>query len=247
MKGKQWAPLAATVVTLFGQYGINAGKTDLKTTGEVAGREPVINYTLPPDWAFSIWGVIYLGFLIYAVVGLTARGRADHHMQRTAGLATASILLNLAWTVVVGLDLWVWAYPLQWGMLVLAILLLQRWELHRSPLTPVQKWMSLPFALYAGWVAVAMIPFTASLLNLTDWNYAPFSQVAWGVILYAVALIIVVWAGLRLRQPFFLLPLAWAYLGYVVRFDGILHWTAAGLGVLMLLIFFYRLTAYLRA
>ena len=77
-----------TVTGLVGQYWINAGKTALKTTAEVAGREEIINYTLPPDFIFSIWAVIYLGFLVYAFYGtlgaisvslpLKIMGR-DHH------------------------------------------------------------------------------------------------------------------------------------------------------------------------
>lgn len=244
---KRIAVLVAILITLLGQYLINAGKTALKPTGEVAGREPVINYTLPPGWAFSIWGVIYAGFLIYALAGVTRAGARDLHMQRTAGLALVSILLNLAWTVVVGLDLWAWAYPLQGVMLVLAILLLQRWETYRRPLNPNQKWLSIPFALYAGWVTVAMIPFTASLLNQWGWSAAPFSRETWGLMLYIVAFGLITVAFLRLKHPFFLLPLAWALLGYVVRFDGALHWTAAILGLLTLALFLFRLPAYLKA
>src|SRR5687767_12871212 len=131
MKKKQWVVVIATVISIFGLYWINAGKTALKTTGEVAGREEVINYTLPPGLIFSIWGVIYLGFLVYAFIGLNQNAAADPQMNKTAYPVAGSILLNLLWTVVVGLELWVWAYPLQWIMLVLALMILFRWDLNR--------------------------------------------------------------------------------------------------------------------
>src|SRR5688572_9341843 len=114
MKKKQLIVLLVTLISLFGMYWINAGKTSLKTTGEVAGREDVINYTLPPDFIFAIWGVIYLGFLVYAFYGLRKGAGADPQMNRTAYPVAISIFLNLLWTVIVGAELWIWAYPLQW-------------------------------------------------------------------------------------------------------------------------------------
>src|SRR3990170_2917204 len=165
MKKKQLVVLLTTIVSLFGLYWINAGKTSLKKTGEVAGREEIINYTLPPGFIFSIWGLIYLGFLLYAILGFTKNGSADVHMNKTAYPVALSIFLNLLWTVVVGADLWVWAYPLQWIMLIISIILLYRWDLNSKPLSAFQKYLSIPFALYAGWLTVAIIPFTADLLN----------------------------------------------------------------------------------
>src|SRR5687767_15468365 len=94
MKKKQWVVVIATLISIFGLYWINAGKTTLKTTGEVAGREEVINYTLPPGFIFSIWGVIYLGFFVYAVAAFGKKAAADPHMKRTAYPVALSIFLN---------------------------------------------------------------------------------------------------------------------------------------------------------
>lgn len=233
---KQIIVLITTIASIFGLYWINAGKTSLKQTGEVAGREEVINYTLPPGFIFSIWGVIYLGFIIYALYGLTPQGRRNLQMNKTAYLTALSLLFNLLWTVIVGAELWVWAYPLQWIMLVIAIILLFRWDLDRPPLSNTQKFLSIPFGLYAGWLTVAMIPFTSDLLNRSGWDYAPFSQPTWALIVYVVAFLIVVLAYGKLRQPFYLLPLAWAFYGFYTRFNGTLGLTAIALaGVLVLL------------
>jgi hypothetical protein len=237
MKKKQILVVITTIISLFGLYWINTGKTSLKTTAEVAGREEIINYTLPPDFSFAIWGVIYFGFIIYAIYGLTNKGSEDVHMNNTAYPVALSIFLNFLWTVLVGAELWVVAYFLQWLMLVIAIIILYRWQLQRRPLSSVQKYLSIPFGLYAGWLTVAMIPFTADLLNKSGWDYAPFSQQTWAIIIYIVACVIVLLAYRRLKQPFYLVPLAWALYGFSVRFDSTLKVTATVLCFLMLLIF----------
>lgn len=244
MKKKQLVVFITTIVSLFGQYLINAGKTSLKTTAEVAGREEVINYTLPPDFSFAIWGVIYLGFVIYAFYGFRKNAAADVQLQKTAYPIALSIFLNLLWTILVGAELWVWAYPLQWLMLVVAIIILFRWDLDKHPLTHTQKYLSIPFALYAGWLTVAMIPFTSDLLNKSGWNYAPFSQQTWAVILYVAACVIVYWAYRNLKQPFYLIPLAWALFGFAIRFDALLQWVSAGLCLLILFFFFFHLPGF---
>jgi hypothetical protein len=244
MKKKQLVVLIATLVSIFGLYWINAGKTSLKTTGEVAGREEVINYTLPPGFIFSIWGLIYLGFLIYAFYGLKKEAAADRQMNRTAYPVALSIILNLSWTAIVGAELWVWAYPLQWIMLIIAIVILFRWELDERPLSRIQKFLSIPFALYAGWLTVAMIPFTSDLLNRSDWNYKPFSQTTWALIIYVVASVIVWAAFQKLKQPFYLLPLAWALFGYATRFNGSLQITAGLLAGLILVYFLFQIPRF---
>lgn len=244
MKKKQLIVLLATLISISGLYWINAGKTSLKKTSEVAGREEVINYTLPPGFIFSIWGLIYLGFIIYAFYGLKKKAAADPYMNATAYPVALSIFLNLAWTVVVGAELWVWAYPLQWLMLLISIVIMFRWKLGSRPLTAVQKYLSIPFALYAGWLTVAMIPFTSDLLNRSGWDYEPFSQITWGLIIYVVACFIILLAFRRLKQPFYLLPLAWALFGFFVRFDTPLKEMAGALSFLLLLFFFVQLPRF---
>ncbi len=245
MKAKPVIVLLSTLLSIFGIYWINAGKTSLKTTAEVAGREELINYTLPPGFVFSIWGVIYLGFLIYAIAGLKKPKYNNTFFERTGHWVAVSILLNLLWVILTGLELWIYSFFLQLIMLLISIKLLFRWHLNVRPLTNVQKWMSIPFALYSGWLTTAMIPFISDLLNKSGWNFAPFEQRTWAVIIYIVATLIVLLAYRRLKQPFYLIPLAWALAGLAIRFDGGLRITAAALSVLLLVVFFLQLKPYL--
>lgn len=246
MKGKQIIVFLSTFISLFGIYWINAGKTSLKRTADVAGREEVVNYTLPPDFSFSIWGFIYLGFLIYAFYGLKKNTAVQPFFVRTAYPVALSILFNLLWTVIVGLELWLVAYPLQWLMLVVAIITMFRFDFQNEKTSAIQKWLSIPFALYAGWLTVAMIPFTSDLLNKSGWNYAPFEPKTWAIILYVVACVISLAAYKKLKHPFYLLPLAWAFFGFFIRFDGQLKLVAGVLGIVVLLFMAVKMPGFFR-
>lgn len=232
MRARQVILLIVTFGSLALQYLINSGATPLLTTAEVAGRETVVNYTLPPDYAFAIWGLIYLCFVAYAVYGAAPSWGDDLFYTETWRLAAVSLLLNLVWTVFVGLNWWVAAYPLQWIMLVIAVILLKR----ALPFSRTRdRYLTIPFALYAGWLAVALIPFTADLLNSTGWRGAPLGPRTWGVIMYIAAVVITMTAYVRgLRHPAFPLPAAWALFTLGTRFGGMLRLTAWS-GALLLL------------
>lgn len=246
MKSKQIIVLLSTLISLFGIYWINAGKTSLKTTADVAGREEIINYTLPPDFSFSIWGIIYLGFLIYAFHGLKKNAAVQRYFDRTAYPVALSILLNLLWTILVGFELWLAAYPLQWLMLVVSIIIVFRWGLQNAKTSATQKWLSIPFALYAGWLTVAMIPFTSDLLNKSGWTYAPFEPKTWAIILYVVACIITLAAYKKLKHPFYLLPLAWALFGFFSRFDDALKLVSGVLTIFLLVFMAFQMPGFFR-
>jgi hypothetical protein len=49
-----------------------------------------------------------------------------------------------------------------------------------------------------------------------------------------------------LKQPFYLLPLAWAFFGFVMRFDGLPQTVAAILGALLLAYFILQVVAFYR-
>lgn len=245
MRSKHVVVLFVSLSSIFGIYWINAGKTALKTTAEVAGREEMINYTLPPGFVFSIWGVIYLGFLIYAIYALRRPHLNHTFFDRLSHWVSISMFLNLLWVTLTGLELWIYSFFLQCLMLVIAIRMLFQWHLGYRPLTKLQKWMSLPFALYAGWLTTAMIPFISDLLNKSGWDHSPFPAKTWAVIIYIAASAIVLFAYKRLKQPFYIVPLAWALAGLSIRFDGVLRTTGALLSGILLVVFFVQLKTFL--
>jgi hypothetical protein len=89
MNRKQGTVSQIIIVCL--QYEINSCKTSLKHTVEVSGREDVINYSLPPNYSFAIWRVIYVGILLYACYGLRKEAAAHPKMNRTVYPITLSI------------------------------------------------------------------------------------------------------------------------------------------------------------
>ncbi len=64
-------------------------------TGEISDRFPIL--FVPAGYVFSIWGLIYLALVAFAIYTVTAKGRADERIDGIAGLFVAANLFNAVW------------------------------------------------------------------------------------------------------------------------------------------------------
>jgi hypothetical protein len=121
-------------------------------------RTPV----LPADWAFAIWGPIYLAFLGYAVYQLlpAQRGRAVH--RRTGWWLAASTLLNAGWVLAFSTRHVLLAELLLVALLAVLALVFGRLSRVRAAGTAERVALRLPVALYTGWVSLAVVAGTAA-------------------------------------------------------------------------------------
>ena len=170
-------------------------------------------------YAFAIWGVIYLGLLIYAV------------RQALPSTGESELLNRLGWPsalAFLGIGLWIVAAAFDWeigtivlifgSLLVLLIPLLMNARTIRAlPLASRERWMVVwPLALLAGWLGIAS---PVNLLTVVTGNGdlpTALSPTVWAllaVILVTLKALAVSWT---LRSPAFALPIAWGLLGVFV-------------------------------
>jgi hypothetical protein len=232
---RQGVVVLCTLASLAGIYLINAGRTSLKSVNEIAGDGDSANLTLPAAYAFGIWVPIYLGFLAYALYQARPGQRSNPHFRRTGYPVALSILLNLGWTVLVGYQRTNGAYLVQWVMLGVALVLVRRWGKAVPGERRSGQWLKIPFCLYAGWLTVAMIPFTTSLLQDAGWRGEPLPPAAWAIGLYLVAVAIGYGTFRYLDEPWYLFSIAWALSGIAVRVAGPVGLVAGILAGLVLL------------
>lgn len=129
-------PLAAVLLPPFTGYAPDAFPVP-------QDRPPV----QPAGFAFSIWGLIYLGLIVHAGWGLAARAGAPDWDAGRLPLA-GSLILGTAW-IAIALRAPIAATAVLFLMLALALA-----ALLRAPVREV--WLSrAPVALYAGWLTAA--------------------------------------------------------------------------------------------
>lgn len=212
----------SVLLAIFTNFLAQTGKINNTTIGELSDKYS--NLFTPADYAFSIWGLIYLGLLAFSIFML--------HQAFTDGKHTIFIKKTSLWFIVanIGTCLWVvaWLYEFTGLSVVLMFLILLKllkivvnndMELWDAPFRIIAFYW-WPICLYSGWIAVASIANMASWLTLIGWDGAVFSDVEWTVIMIGVAVIInllMVW--LRNMREFALVGV-WALTAIYMRHQG---------------------------
>jgi len=193
MKTKAILNIVFLVITIFVNYLSNTGFFNGETMGSVS--EQYENYFTPAGYAFSIWGLIYLSLAAFVVY--QAREENYETVAEIGWWFIISCIANCLWVAswlyeYTGLSLIIMTVIL---ISLLKIVLNSRMELY-SPGTKKIIFVWWPFCLYAGWITVAYIANTAAYLTKIGWDGFGLSEVAWTVIVIAVAGIInllVIW------------------------------------------------------
>lgn len=188
----QISNIIALILTIIMNYLSNTGVFNNSTMATVSDQYH--NYFTPAGYAFSIWGLIYLsltGFIIYQSKGLTGSGQAPEIVSKIGWMFVISCIANCLWIVT-----WLYDYT-GISVLVMAALLVSlisivlrtRMELDLITFKRVAlEWW--PFALYFGWITVAIIANVAAYLTKLQWDGFGISPVAWTVIMISAAAII---------------------------------------------------------
>ena len=210
-----------------------------KTTGQVSDGIPAL-FT-PAGYVFSIWGLIYLGLLAFAVYQALPSQRENPRLRSVGYIFALSCLANMAWLVF-------WQYEILPVTIVLMLVLLGsliaiylRLDVNRTRVPAGERWaVHVPFSIYLGWITVATIANAAALLYRLGWTEGGLgiSGVAWTVSVLVVAVAIAAAMSLTRGDVAYLLVLVWAFAGIAVKQTGaptvvIAAWAAAAAVVVL--------------
>ncbi len=157
--------LVGTAVAIVVAF-IGSGALGGTPVSEAAGGALSADATpvAPAGTAFSIWSLIYVGLIAYAVWQLTPVARRSDRQRSLRPWALVSVLLNAAWIWTVQLDA-VWASVLV--IVALLAVLIRIMYILGAPRTggPVELVVADgTFGLYLGWVSVATLANTYAWL-----------------------------------------------------------------------------------
>lgn len=185
----QIANIVSLTATIVINYLSNTGVFNDNTMASVSARYQ--NYFTPSGYAFSIWGLIYLllaAFVIYQARGISGKREVPAVVEKVGWLFVISCAANSAWVLT-------WLYDLTGlSVLIMITLLTSLWliivrtrmEMDIIPLKKIAlTWW--PFAIYFGWISVALIANMAAWFTKIGWNGFGLSPVAWTVIMICVA------------------------------------------------------------
>ncbi len=193
----------------------------------------------PAGYAFSIWGVIYLGLICFAVF----QAYRAFKVKTDAGFILhigpwmiLNSLANIAWIFAwlsenIGLSLVIMLFILATLLIIVVRLNMERWD---APF-PIIAFVWWPICIYSGWIAVATIANVAVYLVSIQW-LALFSATTWTVIMIGAAVILNLLMILTRNMREFAAVGVWALVAIAIRHWDLIapiQWTAMGGAILL--------------
>ena len=246
-KLRQIVNVLALILTLSVNGLANALPLNGHTTGEISDMFKV--YFVPAGYVFSIWGVIYLFLIGFAIYQALPGQRENPRLRRSGYLFALSCLANSAWIFLWHYLLFPWTLLIMAALLGLLIAIYLRLGIGKIRVAPAEAWLvHVPFSLYLGWISVAAISNTTVLLAYLGWNGWGIPVNVWAIIMLAAATVIASLVSLMRGDVAYALVIVWACAGIAIQQSGtpavsIAAWFACGFAALMLVVgrFFYEL------
>ena len=167
-------------------------------TGQISAFYP--NYFVPAGFTFSIWGIIYLLLINYAISYTYFTVLSDKFPKVAAYLSVinkwfwVTCFLNASW-ILAWHYLWIWTSVLI--MLLFLSTLIYIFITGKEKQSALNKTQSFllytPFLVYLGWISVATIANITALLVKIDWNGFGISPVTWSLIMMITATILAIY------------------------------------------------------
>ena len=238
------------IAGLLGVITINVLANTLPINGLTAGEVSAQyeNLFTPAGFTFSIWSVIYLGLVGFAIFQFwETKNNSNPEILSSAGAIGItffiSCLANIGWLIS-------WHHQLfSLTLLLMSILLLSLIDINRRIHQISERYSSfkrannvfiwsvkIPFGLYLGWICVATIANAAVYLKFSEWSAWGISEQSWATFMVVVGAMIGLWMLARFRSISAVVAVAWGILGIYLNIWKTENIALAGACIMMVLI-----------
>ena len=187
-----------------------------QNTGEISDRFQV--FFVPAGYVFAIWGVIYIGWIAFAIYQARPSQRENPRLRRLGYAFALSCVFNAAW-------LFCWHYNrfglsvlVMLGLLALLIVSYLRLDVGNTAAGTAERWsVDIPFSIYLGWITVATVANISDYLYLIHWDGFGIAPQVWAVIMIVVASLLGALMTILRRDSAYVLVLVWSFVGIAVK------------------------------
>jgi len=239
---RQISVILTIIATIVVNVLANALPINGQNTGAISDRFQV--YFVPAGYVFSIWGIIYIGLIAYAIFQALPAQRENPRLRSTGWWVSLGGLANITW-------IFLWHYE-QFPLTLIAMLVLLatliitylRLGTGRSTVSKAETWaVRVPFSIYLGWITVATIANITQLLYYLNWGGFGISAVYWMWIVLGAVFVIATLMNFTRRDVAYTAVILWALAGISLKFSevpavAIPTWITFGLVAMTLVLAF---------
>lgn len=189
-----------------------------------SGQNPtysIKNILIPAGYTFSIWSIIYLGLLGFAVYQVLPAQQDNPRLEKTRKWAILNFISNGLWLIAANNGLLWLTVLLIIIMLISLIKINEALEISKTKVSRAEVWAArIPFSMYYSWVTIATALNIAVFLQYNGWQGGGLSEEFWAVSVLTVAMIITTFVCLRYSNFIYMLVVVWATAGIYVANQG---------------------------
>ncbi|PSF36045.1 hypothetical protein C7H19_14990 [Aphanothece hegewaldii CCALA 016] len=236
---RQWTNL----ISLIAAFVVNT-ITNIKPIDGISIKQIADSYdenvlVIPANYAFAIWGLIYLGLLGLGIYQALPANKNEPRCRQLGYLLTISSLAQIAWVILFQYRLFFLSLIAMFSILIPLIILYIRLDIYLKPISRVQKWLiNFPISIYLAWISVATILNVAIALASIQWNAWNISITTWTILMLIVTTVIGILAITKRRDIAFAGVLVWAFVAIAFRHLDVLVLAGTAVGLALLLVIF---------
>ncbi len=230
-----------SVITAFGMnVWANINPPKGLTIGEISQQIFKDVLITPASYAFSIWGLIYLGLISFAVYQALPSQRNDALLRQIGYKIAIASIAQIIWVICFLYRQYAASFLAM--LCILLPLIAAYWKLpFKSRISRWQRWLiRTPISIYLAWISVATIVNGATVLSAWQWGGWGISAVGWTVIMLLVAGFITHFVTIPRFDLAYAGVFVWASIAIAIKNSEIvfISGTAIGLSIALIVLLF---------
>ncbi|AKG20320.1 hypothetical protein [Calothrix sp. 336/3] len=219
---QNFLPQLATLVAIIAAFIVNVLSNIFPMGGASIGK---ISNTLfkdvliiPANYAFAIWGLIYLGLFTYGIYQLLPSQRGNSSLRKSGFLLIVACIAQIIWVYLFLARMFVLSIG---AMLLILVPLIAIFLQLKNPANPTSrqfKWFAkIPISIYLGWISVATIVNVACGLYSLGWNGWGISATQWTIVMVIVASLVAFLMTYRYQDTAYTWVTVWALTAIAIK------------------------------
>ena len=227
---RQFITLAAVIIAFIVNVLSNIFPLNGLTIGGVSNTLFKDVLIVPANYAFAIWGLIYLGLFALAIYQVLPSQRENPNLRRIGYLLTIASVAQCVWVYLFLSRYFAASVIAMLWILIPLIMIYLRLRIGITSASRGEKWfVRYPIGIYLGWISVATIVNIASALYINNWNGFGISAENWTAIMVIIATFVATLALAQRQDVTYSGVTAWALIAIAVK-----HWENSHLKIVAL-------------
>jgi hypothetical protein len=211
-----------TLVAIFSTIAINTISNFFPSDGVDMASLSDILFTsvqiLPANYAFAIWGLIYLGLISFGIYQVLPSQRHNPSLQRSGYLLVIACISQCAWIYLFLARQFPLSAIAMLGILLPLIIMYQRLRNDVQTISQPERWfIRIPISIYLGWITAAFVVNVSLALYSLNWDGWQVAAPIWTILMIMVATAIASLIIIRYQDYAYTVVIIWTLIAIAIR------------------------------